>query len=178
MKKSKALKVGLAGAGLGYGLWRIWETGIEAVWQRAFGAPDLGPADFATLRRRRTPNDCLACPRDFCPGAESDFEPPVFPVSSERLRAIVRDVASREHGTQLVESTSGQDRYLVRTRLMRFPDTVDVKVVDLGDDRSTVALYSRSQIGRSDLGANGKRLRRWIERISTSVEAERRGSGP
>ena len=46
---------------------------------------------------------------------------------------------------------------------MRYPDTVDVLVLPAEGGRSTVAIYSRSQIGRSDLGANLARIRRWLE---------------
>lgn len=147
------------------------------IWQTMFGSPDLGAVDFMTVERRRTPNDSLACPAGFCPRAKSDIEPPVYPVSAERLRSVTMEVIARESGTALVHSARSQDRYLVRTPLLRFPDTVNLSVIDLGEGRSTLALYSRSQIGRSDLGTNQKRLRRWIDRISRSVAAEPPGSG-
>jgi uncharacterized protein (DUF1499 family) len=152
-------------------------AGLAKVWQRLFGAPDLGPVNFATLERRGTPNDCLVCPKDFCPRAAPDFEPPVFPLPAERLRAVASRSILEEPDTELVHSDAGQDRYLARTRILRFPDTVDVKVLGLDEKRSTLALYSRSRIGRSDLGTNARRMKRWIARISTSAEAERRGSG-
>ncbi|MDF2690080.1 MAG: hypothetical protein K0Q80_3046, partial [Microvirga sp.] len=56
---------------------------------------------------------------------------------------------------------------LVRTRFMRFPDTVVVQVFDRGEDASTLALYSRSQVGRSDFGVNRRRIERWVARIGT-----------
>jgi uncharacterized protein (DUF1499 family) len=49
--------------------------------------------------------------------------------------------------------------------MMRFPDTIDVLIIGCGEGRSTLALYSRSQIGRSDLGINRARLERWLRRI-------------
>lgn len=150
---------------------------MARLWQTMFGSPDLGAVDFATLERRRTPNDSLACPADFCPRAKPDLEPPVYSVSAERLRSIAAEALAREPDTALLHSDPNQDRYLVRTRLLRFPDTVNLSVIDLGEGRSTLALYSRSQIGRSDLGANQRRLRRWVDRISRSVAAEPRGSG-
>jgi len=169
MKKTKMVASGLAGLGVVYGLWRGWETGVEAAWRHGFGSPDLGAVDFATLERRATPNDALACPRDFCPKAKPDFEPPVFPVSAERLRVIVSDIALSEPDTMLIQSGPTQERYLVRTRLMRFPDTVVAQVIERGEDQSTIALYSRSQIGRSDFGVNGGRIRRWVDQISQRV---------
>jgi uncharacterized protein (DUF1499 family) len=150
---------------------------MARLWQTMFGSPDLGAVDFTTLERRRTPNDSLVCPAAFCPRAKPDFEPPVYPVPALRLRSIAAQAIAREPDAALVHSDPNQDRYLVRTRLLRFPDTVNLLVIDLGGGRSTLALYSRSQIGRSDLGTNRRRLERWVERISRSVAAEPRGSG-
>jgi uncharacterized protein (DUF1499 family) len=163
--RKKAVAIGLVSVGLGYGLWRGWETGLERTWQGLFGSPDLGPVEFATLKRRTTPNDALICPRDVCAQARADAEPPVFSVPSARLRSLVSEVALAEPGTSLLERGPQQDRYLVRTRLMRFPDTVVVQVFDRGQDSSTLALYSRSQIGSSDFGVNKRRLKRWVARV-------------
>jgi uncharacterized protein (DUF1499 family) len=49
---------------------------------------------------------------------------------------------------------------------MRFPDTINVLIIPISADASTLALYSRSQIGYSDWGVNRKRLERWLERIA------------
>jgi len=173
MRKARAVTTGRAGTGLRQG----WENGMARIWRSLFGPPDLGPVDFATLERRSTPNDCLVCPRDLCSRAAPDIEPPVYPLAAERLRAIAREAILAEPDVTQVQSDGPQDRYVVRTRLLRFPDTVDVKVVALAEDRSTLALYSRSQIGRSDFGTNQRRLRRWVDRVSRSVAAERSGSG-
>jgi uncharacterized protein (DUF1499 family) len=165
--RKKAVAIGLVGVSLGYGVWRGWETGVERAWHGLFGSPDLGSVDFATLKRGANPNDALICPRDLCPQAQADAEPPVFPVPAARLRSIMSEVALGEPGTSLLDRGPRQDRYLVRTRLMRFPDTVVVEVFDRGEDASTLALYSRSQIGRSDFGVNRRRLERWVARIGT-----------
>ncbi|WP_238313392.1 DUF1499 domain-containing protein [Methylobacterium crusticola] len=150
--------------------------GIEEVWIRLFGPPDLGPVEFATLRRRASPNDALACPPDVCPQAKADFVPPDYPVPGARLREIVRAVAEAEPRTALVFSDrwGEQDRYVARSRLMRFPDTITVEIVGRGEGRSSLALYSRSQIGRGDLGVNRARLSRWL----SGIEAAVRASGP
>ena len=138
--------------------------GIERVWTMMFGSPDLGPVDFTRLVRRSTPNDALVCPPGLCGQAKADIEAPVFSVSAHNLREKVRAIALAEPGAvQVAEAASGRgDRYVVRTPLMRYPDTVDVLVLPQPDGKSTVVMYSRSQIGRSDLGANLARLRRWL----------------
>jgi uncharacterized protein (DUF1499 family) len=174
--RKKAALTGLVGLGLGYRLWRGWETGLDRVWQRFFGSPDLGPVDFATLRRRSSPNDALICPRAFCPDTP-DSEPPTFPVPGARLRGLVSEAALMDANTTLVQSDPKQDRYLVRTRLMRYPDTVVVEVIEQGPTLSTLALYSRSQIGRSDFGVNRRRIERWVGRIEALAAQEQSLSG-
>ena len=171
--RKKAVAIGLVGVGLGYGLWRGWEAGLDRTWQSLFGTPDLGPVDFATLQRRRTPNDALICPRDACSQAQPDAEPPVFPIPGARLRTLASQAALSEPGTTLIDAGPQQDRYLVRTRVMRFPDTVVVQVIERTVNLSTLALYSRSQIGSSDFGVNGRRLARWVERLETLAAQER-----
>ena len=170
--RKKVVAIGLVSVGLGYGLWRGWEAGLERTWQSLFGSPDLGPVDFAVLKRRPTPNDALICPRDVCLQARPDAEPPIFPVPGLRLRSLVSEVALSQPGTTLLEKGPEQDRYLVRTRLMRFPDTVVVQVFDRGQDASTLALYSRSQIGRSDFGVNRRRIEHWIALVGARVQQQ------
>lgn len=150
--------------------------GIEDAYLAVFGKADLGPVDFATLRRRRMPNDALACRPDVCPDAAPDIVPPIFPVAGDRLRAIVAAVATADPRTELIFSArwDAQDRFLARSRIMGFPDTIDALVVGQGEDRSTIALYSRSQIGLSDFGVNRARISRWLERIGEAAAREAR----
>lgn len=155
-------------------LWRGWEIAWERLWQAGFGSPDLGAVDFRTLTRRKSPNDALICPKDVCPAATPDREPPVFALPAARLRRLVAEIALWEPNTSLLQSGPEQDRYLVRTRLMRFPDTVVVQVIARGEERSTLALYSRSQVGRSDFGVNRRRLEHWLSRIAERTGAETR----
>lgn len=138
--------------------------GIERFWTLVFGPPDLGPVDFTRLVRRTSPNDALVCPPGFCGGSRVDVAAPVFAMSAHDLRDKIRSLALAEPGAvQVAEAASGKgDRYVVRTPLMRYPDTVDVLVLPQPEGKATVALYSRSQIGRSDLGANLARLKRWL----------------
>ena len=76
-----------------------------------------------------------------------------------------------------MQSGPEQDRYLARTRLMRYPDTIVAEVIEQGPNLSTLALYSRSQIGRSDFGVNRRRIERWVERIGALAAREQGLSG-
>lgn len=157
---------------LGRTLGRRWCGALDAIW-RLYGPPDLGPVDFATLRREGVANDALACPDGFCPGAEADFAPPVFPVPAGRLRALLAEAALAMPGTVKVASDGGQDRYVVRTRVLRFPDTVVAQVIALDERRSSLALYGRSRVGRTDFGVNRRRLRGWVDALAERVDREK-----
>lgn len=65
-----------------------------------------------------------------------------------------------------VDEETLTERWVQRSRVMRFPDTVNVRFVDLGEGRSTLALYSRSQLGSDDMGVNRARIERWLDRLA------------
>jgi len=164
----------VAGVGFGFLLWRADEPGgIDDAYTAAFGPADLGPVDFEALERPGSPNDALACPADVCPD-EPDFVTPTYDVPGARLREIVAAVAADDPAAELVYSGRWEetDRYVVRSRLMRFPDTVNIRIFGAGPGRSQLAIYSRSQIGYSDMGANRARVARWLEEIERRVAAE------
>jgi uncharacterized protein (DUF1499 family) len=138
-------------------------VGRERSWEMIFGPADLGPVRFETLRRATRPNDALACPRDLCE-ITPDVVPPVFAVDVARLRAAFALLVAAE---PLITRVAGADddlgqRFVQRSELMRYPDTVDVRFVELGEGRSTIAIYSRSQIGYRDMGVNRARVERLI----------------
>ena len=140
--------------------------GPERFWS-LFGPPDLGAISFDTLKRRSTPNDALACPPDVC-SANSDLLPPVFAVSAKELRLAFSKVIASEDRVVAVEAIDqdASERYIQRSRLMGFPDTIVVRFFERPGGQSTVALYSRSQLGRSDLGVNRARIERWLEKLT------------
>ncbi|MBJ7533080.1 DUF1499 domain-containing protein [Rhodomicrobium vannielii ATCC 17100] len=141
-------------------------VGPERLWSLA-GPADQGPVDFETLSRRETPNDALACPPGACK-ARSDIKPPVFAVSAHELRKAFRTAVASEPNLELVDVDENKltARYVQRSAFWRFPDTIEVRFVDVEDGRSTIAIYSRSLVGRGDLGVNKARVQRWIDKLA------------
>ena len=139
------------GYGAYYGLARL--TGA---------ALDIGPVDWATLQRHRTPNDALVCPAGHCPHAPSDDVAKVYATPPAALLARLKMIALAEPDTrELPGAPESGARFLQQTKLMRFPDTIDVAVLPASAN-STLAIYSRSLIGRRDFGVNRARIRRWL----------------
>lgn len=148
--------------------------GPARIWG-VFGPPDLGAVDFERLERRGTPNDALACPAGTCGGARVDIVPPVFAIDARALRAaFAQAIAAEPNLTRVAaDETAGTERYVQRSALFGYPDTIVVRYLDLPGARSTLVLYSRSQLGRSDLGANKARLERWLARLSAAAPPAR-----
>lgn len=143
-------------------------TMLEALWG-VFGPADLGPVDFSALERRTTPNDALVCPKGVSE-AKIDQVAPVFKTGVVGLRAAMAKVVSQEPRTTLVGHSDRllTERYVERSAVLKFPDTIVVAYIEMPEG-ATVAMYSRSQLGYSDLGANLSRLRRWIDKLTLYV---------
>jgi uncharacterized protein (DUF1499 family) len=141
--------------------------GREESWKVLFGSPDLGPVEFATLQKTSRPNQVLLCPVDVCKDETPDVMPPVYAVSVDKLRDAFHQIIGQEAHTEQVaaDTTSQTERYVIRTNLMRFPDTVRVKFIDLGNNTSTLAIYGQAQIGYSDRGVNKARVQRWLNAL-------------
>lgn len=143
--------------------------GPARIWRIA-GAPDLGDVAFETLQRRTTPNDALACPKTLC-RSPIDIEPPVYAVDAPSLRLALARALTDEPRLQQVAADDVRltDRWIQRSALLQFPDTIVVRILDAGPDRSTLAIYSRSQIGVGDMGANRARIARWLAHLTRDV---------
>jgi uncharacterized protein (DUF1499 family) len=163
-----ALLIVLAAAALHFALTSREESLLAAVYELVFGSPDLGAVDLETFARAATPNTALACPAGFCRNATADFDPGVHQGSEEDLRRRFTEFALAQPRVvpvyrHALPGLPTQDRYVQRSRLMSFPDTIDVRFIGLTETTSTLAIYSRSQIGRSDLGVNLARIRLWTD---------------
>lgn len=147
--------------------------GRERLLELAAGPADLGPVDFRSLQPEPWPNHYLVCPADLCPPDVVRADPPEFPVSAARLIELLDGIAVTEPRTERVDDGTRplHARYVVRSRRLRFPDTVSVEALPLGGDRSTIAVYSRAQFGRDDLGVNEARVERWLMRLQERARA-------
>ena len=141
--------------------WYGWQLGPWAdTTTKEFGIP----IDFASLERKPSPNQYLIAPDGATPRAKPDAASPVFGVAPERLRDAFLAVIAEAPRTKLLEqSTDGLRLSLVqRSAILRFPDYIDVSILPAGGDSSTIAIYSRSRFGYSDLGVNQRRVEEWM----------------
>jgi uncharacterized protein (DUF1499 family) len=129
--------------------------------------------DFATLERPAKPNTFLMAPEGLCRKAKTDAVPPIFTVAAAKLRQEFLNVAIARPRVShtLSDERALYDDFVVRSALLRFPDLVSVKFLDLNDGRSTLALYARAVYGYSDMGVNRARSLDWLARVGRAVPA-------
>ena len=133
-----------------------------------FGAVKREAVDFETLELKSSPNQFLVCPPGLCRNAKAHLEAPVFDLTVAQLRERWMERILQQPRVSQLSADASREQYDFEqlSALVGFPDTVTVRFLPAGEGRSTLAIYSRSHYGRSDLGANEKRIRGWLELLN------------
>jgi uncharacterized protein (DUF1499 family) len=122
--------------------------------------------NFAQLQRANSPNDALACPLNLC-AAPADFVTEPIDLAADALAARVAEILSQEVRTEFKVADSGNRQmiFVQRSRLFRFPDTINILIVPISEGRATVAIYSWSNYGHGDFGVNRARVMDWLTKL-------------
>lgn len=144
--------------------------GRDEMLVHVFGPIDNEPVHFSSLVLKPTPNQFLVCRAEYCT-AKPHMLSPTYDVPAEELKKHWVGLITEQYGVDaLVEETqSGQLTYIQRSKLMRYPDSITVEFFALGEDQSTLAIYSRSHYGESDLGVNENRIRAWLTELKAGL---------
>ena len=146
----------------------IWEgSTLESI---ILDVGDVPVIDFATLQRGPDPNQHLLCPKDMCT-TETDGEAPVFEVPVGQLRVAWDEMLAEQPRLQVLrrDVTNTQIDYVQRSRFFRFPDLITVRFVPIDNERTTLAIYSRSVYGKGDMGVNRARVEEWLARLKAKL---------
>lgn len=102
-----------------------------------------------------------------------DREAPIYDANPALISQAFDEYVLRQPRVQRIAGTpeSGWMTYVQTSERLAFPDYISVIFFDLGEGRSTLAIFSRSRIGQSDLGVNKARIDSWLEPLA-SFEAE------
>jgi uncharacterized protein (DUF1499 family) len=132
---------------------------------------DTALVDFAALKRPSSPNTALACAKDTCPSPDLVTEP--VALSAVALAARVPSLLEQEPRVTIAAGDPAAGRFVLiqRSLVFDFPDTVNIAVQAVDDGHATLAIYSRSNYGRSDLGINKARVKRWLDRLGVPWHA-------
>ena len=138
-------------------------------------AKNAGPVDFAHLPLVPKPNQAIVAPSTIVIETAKPVAPPIAsPVlaqSAEQVRDTLIKLATAEPRTEVLwKSDDGmQVALLQQTALMRYPDFISAQFIQRDDGYSEIALYSRSIYGYDDIGVNGKRVARWLDKLNTEL---------
>lgn len=131
--------------------------------------------DFARLERPASPNTYLVAPAGLCQSADPDMTPPPLSKSARGLFSTLAEIIAAEKRWTNVEADPERLRFkfVARTPLLGFKDDIDIMILppenagQVGDEAASLAIYSRSRVGYSDLGANRKRVQALLDKLTT-----------
>ena len=130
--------------------------------------------NFEGFRRSQKPNNYLIAPDGLCRKSTPDAASPLVKKSPEALFRRLIALFEASSGWKHLDYDEKNHRISVVavTSLLRFKDDVDIRVLPVdglqqGQVGSHVAIYSRSRVGYSDLGANKKRVEALLARFPT-----------
>jgi uncharacterized protein (DUF1499 family) len=126
----------------------------------------VAPADMpdpTTLARTGQPNDWLICPADAC-RAEASAVAPIYPAAPGELFAAWRAVLAEQPRATVIAVDEARGLVMAqdRTPVLRFVDTIAIRVLPTAGGGATFAAHSQSEIGFGDLGTNRRRLQAWV----------------
>jgi uncharacterized protein (DUF1499 family) len=130
----------------------------------------VSPTDFANLERSDSPNSWLVAPADFA-GGKPDEESPVFDVAPRILAEAWMQVLRAQPRTTItgVFADGLHIEADQKSALFGFVDRISARVLPLAASRSTLIVYSRSQVGYWDLGVNRSRVQQWLADLRARV---------
>jgi len=128
--------------------------------------------DFPTLVRARTPNTFLMAPDGLCANAKPDVVSRQYGSPAAQLRQAFLAVALAKPRVShtLKDDVALYDNLVVRSALFRFPDLIALHCLEAGNGRSSLAVYSRSVYGHSDLGVNRARIMAWVREVEETIK--------
>ena len=125
--------------------------------------------DFKTLKLTRKPNQFLVAPEGYCQNATPHLESRVYEVSVETLHEAFRNMAKRQPRTSVVAERSDGGRFVQKSKIIGFPDLIDVQFLSMAAKQSTLLIYSRSKYGYRDFGVNKKRVLEWLSDLDAEL---------
>lgn len=144
--------------------------GLEKVWEFTSGNPDMGPVNFKTLKKTPKPNQYLLCPKDYCVETPDTISSS-YEISASKLFTKAHQLIKDDTELRLLATDESELslRFLSRAPTLKFPDTTNIKVVEISDTQSTLAIYAQAKIGSSDFGANKTRVDAMIKNLEELI---------
>lgn len=143
-----------------------------AVWARlAPEDPAAWHVDPLTVARATSPNTALLAPEGAAAAAPDGPAPIWTGRTPEEVMAAFAAAVAAAPRTALIagDPAALHATWRQRSLLMGYPDYVSARALP-AEGGATLAIYSRSRFGRSDLGVNAARLSAWLAETSRRLE--------
>lgn len=127
--------------------------------------------NLKTFSLPKTPNYYLVCPENYCQ-AQANQVSPIFNIPLSQLNSFWNSFVAKlpRLTTLLIKPPEHYYVYQQRTKWLRFPDFIYVKLIALNNKQSTLVLFSRSKYGRSDFGKNKQRITLWLKKLKELID--------
>jgi hypothetical protein len=125
-----------------------------------FGQGKLPPVDFESLELSGEQDEYLVCSLELCRMAQPNLVANAYNVPLAELRDMLISSIDKSptYFRRSLDLAKQQFEFTERVPSSPYPDVVTIRFVNLGDNRSSLAIYSRSVGGRSDPGRNQDRI--------------------
>ncbi|WP_306261728.1 hypothetical protein [Pararhizobium sp. IMCC21322] len=163
---------------LGVAMLAFMNLGPEKLWNRLH---QIEPLELSTWPGRETPNWALACPdtpdgSSFCKGAERTHTSATVKASTtDLLDWFVTYVAGDGKSAASVVTRDDERkkaRFQILSSGLKFPDIVDLEIIDLGNGTASAAILSQSLLGIEDFGVNSERVDAWLKAYSAEFPSK------
>ncbi len=125
------------------------------------------PVDFKNLNiSHYKPNFYLICPKVIC-GVDGNTSP-IYKLNSNTLYHATLDIIQKKEKTTITYQNNKKYQliFIQKTRFFRFPDYIDIQIFPVGNNESTIAIFSRAKYGFYDFGINKSRVINIITELS------------
>jgi len=128
--------------------------------------PGAWHVDPLTAPTPSAPNSYRVAPADA--DVDADAVAPTYGIAAADLATKFDRVASESGNVDVVGGApaNGFVTYVQTSGLFGFPDYISVRFMEVDATSSTLAVFSRSRLGHSDLGVNRKRVTAWLDQLS------------
>ena len=145
-------------------------VGREQALITVLGPLKLEAINFRQLKLTPKPNQFLVCPPRYCLSKPHRYSKTYLVSANELAATFGKIILSQPRVTLIADQSSKlQKTWQQTTPLMHYPDRVTVQFIPLTPKTSTLAIYSRSKYGYSDMSANKTRITRWLSKLDAIV---------
>lgn len=126
--------------------------------------------DFRHLPEISTQNYFVICPPNYCNTKPNEISP-VFPFNKEHLNIHWQEFINKQPRIEIIaqDKEKMEFTYVQRSKYLRLPTIINIQLLPIDEQHSTLAMHSQSKYGWSDFGGNKSRCEMWMQELIESI---------